>query len=47
MNNSLIKDYIRAQGKSEIAKTLKLGPKPVEGDTRKLGKRNFGFEWNS
>ena len=24
---------------SEIAKTLEMGPKPIEGDTRKLGKR--------
>ena len=39
-NTPLIKDQnIKEQGKSEIAKTLELGPKPVEGDTRKLGKR--------
>ncbi len=38
-NTPLIKDDIRNKGKSEIAKTLELGPKPVEGDTRKLGKR--------
>ena len=39
-NTPLIKDQkIKDQGKSEIAKTLELGPKPVEGDTRKLGKR--------
>ena len=39
-NTPLIKDKnIKETGKSEIAKTLELGPKPVEGDTRKLGKR--------
>ena len=38
-NSPLIKDNIREAGKSEIAKTLEMGPKPVEGDTRKLGKR--------
>ena len=35
-NTPLIKDQnIKDTGKSEIAKTLELGPKPVEGDTRK------------
>ena len=38
-NTPLIKDDIQKKGKSEIAKTLDLGPKPVDGDTRKLGKR--------
>ena len=39
-NTPLIKDKnITQSGKSEIAKTLEMGPKPVEGDTRKLGKR--------
>ena len=39
-NTPLIKDQnIKDKGKSEIAKTLELGPKPIEGDTRKLGKR--------
>ena len=38
-NTPLIKDDIRTAGKSEIAKTLEMGPKPIEGDTRKLGKR--------
>ena len=38
-NTPLIKDDIRKTGKSEIAKTLEMGPKPLEGDTRKLGKR--------
>ena len=38
-NTPLIKDDIRKAGKSEIAKTLEMGPKPIEGDTRKLGKR--------
>ena len=38
-NTPLIKDDIRKTGKSEISKTLEMGPKPVIGDTRKLGKR--------
>ena len=39
-NTPLIQDKnIVNSGKSEIAKTLEMGPKPVEGDTRKLGKR--------
>jgi len=39
-NTPLIKDQnIVKDGKSEIAKTLEMGPKPIEGDTRKLGKR--------
>ena len=39
-NVPLIKDQnIVASGKSEISKTLEMGPKPVEGDTIKLGKR--------
>ena len=39
-NTPLIKSNdITKSGKSEIAKTLDMGPKPVEGDTRKLGKR--------
>ena len=39
-NTPLIKSNdITKSGKSEIAKTLGMGPKPVEGDTRKLGKR--------
>ncbi len=39
-NTPLIQDKkIKDNGKSEIAKTLEMGPKPVEGDTRKLGKR--------
>ena len=39
-NTPLIKSNdITKAGKSEIAKTLDMGPKPVEGDTRKLGKR--------
>ena len=38
-NTPLIKDDIQKKGKSQIAKTLEMGPKPVEGDTRKLGKR--------
>ena len=39
-NVPLIKDQnIVASGKSEISKTLEMGPKPVIGDTVKLGKR--------
>ena len=39
-NTPLIKDKnVVADGKSEIAKTLDMGPKPLEGDSRKLGKR--------
>ena len=40
-NTPLIKDAnIVDSGKSEVAKTLELGPKPLEGASRKLGKRN-------
>ena len=38
-NTPLIKDDIRKTGKSEIAKTLEMGPKPLEGNAKKLGKR--------
>ena len=39
-NVPLIKDKeVVNSGKSEISKTLEMGPKPVEGDTKKLGKR--------
>ena len=38
-NTPLIKDDVRKKGKTEVAKTLDMGPKPVEGDTRKLMKR--------
>ncbi len=38
-NTPLIKDDIKAEGKAEIAKTLEMGPKPVEGDVKKLQKR--------
>ena len=39
-NTPLIKDKdIVKSGKSEIAKTLEMGPKPIEGDAKKLGKR--------
>ena len=39
-NTPLIKDQnVVSAGKSEISKTLEMGPKPIEGDTRKLGKR--------
>ena len=39
-NTPLIKDKdIVSSGQSEIAKTLEMGPKPIEGDAKKLGKR--------
>ena len=38
-NTPLIKDDIKSEGKAEIAKTLEMGPKPVEGDVKKLQKR--------
>jgi len=38
-NTPLIKDDIQNTGKAEIAKTLEIGPKPIEGDVVKLGKR--------
>ena len=38
-NTPLIKDDVRKKGKTEVAKTIDMGPKPVEGDTRKLEKR--------
>ena len=38
-NTPLIKEDIRKTGKSEIAKTLDMGPKPLEGNAKKLGKR--------
>tara|TARA_Y100001949_G_scaffold157552_1_gene147210 strand:- start:304 stop:1848 length:1545 start_codon:yes stop_codon:yes gene_type:complete len=38
-NTPLIKDDVREKGKMEVAKTLDMGPKPVEGDTRELQKR--------
>jgi type IV pilus assembly protein PilQ len=38
-NTPLIKDDVKKMGKSEVAKTIEMGPKPVIGDTRKLQKR--------
>ena len=39
-NTPLIKNKdIVSSGQSEIAKTLEMGPKPIEGDAKKLGKR--------
>ena len=38
-NTPLIKDDMRKKGQAEIQKTLEMGPNPVEGDSRKLGKR--------
>ena len=41
-NTPLIKDQkVVNDGKSEIAKTLEMGPKPIEGDTRKLAGYNL------
>ena len=37
--DTLIKDDIRKKGKSEISKTIDMGPKPVFGDATKLKKR--------
>ena len=38
-NTPLIKADIAEKKQAEIAKTLEMGPKPVDGDPRKLGKR--------
>ena len=38
-NTPLITDDIRTNGKSEISKTIDMGPKPVFGDAKKLKKR--------
>ena len=38
-NTPLIKDDIRKSGRIEIEKTVEMGPKPVEGDTKALQKR--------
>ena len=38
-NTPLIKGDIKSQGKAEVAKTIEMGPKPVDGDTEKLEKR--------
>ena len=38
-NTPLIKGDVKDKGKAEVAKTLEMGPKPVDGDPRKLGKR--------
>ena len=38
-NTPLIKEDIRAKGEIEVDKTVKMGPKPVVGDTKKLEKR--------
>ena len=46
-NTPLIKDDIREKGKTEVAKTLDMGPKPVEGDTRQLQKRKKNIIWIS
>ena len=42
-NTPLIKNKdIVSSGQSEIAKTLEMGPKPIEGDAKKLGlQRNY------
>ena len=38
-NTPLIKKDIKSEGQAEIAKTLEMGPNPVEGDIVKLQKR--------
>ena len=38
-NTPLIKGDIRKGGKTEIAKTIEMGPKPVFGDVTKLKKK--------
>ena len=38
-NTPLIKEDIQKQGSTEIEKTVKMGPQPIEGDIVKLGKR--------
>ena len=38
-NTPLIKKDMRALGKAEIAKTLEMGPKPVDGQSVKIKKR--------
>ena len=38
-NTPLIKEDIRKSGQIEIEKTVEMGPKPVEGDTKALQKR--------
>ena len=36
----LIKEDIKKSGQIEIEKTIDMGPKPVDGDTKSLQKRN-------
>ena len=38
-NTPLIKEDIQKKGSTEIEKTVKMGPQPIEGDIVKLGKR--------
>ena len=38
-NTPLIKEDVKKSGKSEVDKTVKMGPKPNEGDHKKLQKR--------
>ena len=38
-NAPLIKKDIKDTGKTEVSRTLEMGPKPVQGDPKKLGKR--------
>ena len=40
-NTPLIKDDIRKSGRIEIEKTVEMGPKPVEGDTKALQIRKY------
>ena len=38
-NTPLIKEDIKKKGKAAVDETVKLGPKPIEADVIKLGKR--------
>jgi len=38
-NTPLLKTDIKSQGKAEVAKTIEMGPKPIDGNTEKLQKR--------
>ena len=38
-NTPLIKDNVKLTGKTEVDKTVEMGPTPVEGDHKKLSKR--------
>ena len=38
-NTPLLKTDMKSQGKAEVAKTIEMGPKPIDGNTEKLQKR--------